>query len=196
MEGLEKSVKKATDAMSSLEKDKEAAIRSSRAILRLSKKSIHAIHSREDPSSSLDEMRATMDALLESCHDPAVLMCGPVQDCMCEYAEAAILHAAVSGAHIPGHEELRLTPSAWILGLCDCEGELRRMVTSCLMDGDMGSAKIAFQKMEEVHVQVMSFDVPDAIAPVRRKQDVARGVMDKTRSEMLYATISRRRTSN
>ena len=70
------------------------------------------------------------------------------------------------------------------------------MVTSCLLDGDMGSAKEMFRKMEEVHVQVMSFDVPDAMAPVRRKQDVARGVMDKTRSEMLYATLSRRRAAN
>ena len=196
MEGLEESVKKAADAMSSLEKDKEAAIRSSRAVLRLSKRSIHAIHSGEDPSSSLGEMSAALDALLESCNDPAVLMCGPVQDCMCEYAEAAILHAAVSGARIPGHEDLRLTPSAWILGLCDCEGELRRMVTSCLMDGDVGSAKKMFQMMEKVHGQVMSFDVPDAMAPVRRKQDVARGVMDKTRSDMLYATLSRRRATN
>lgn len=141
----------------------------------------------------MDEMRSAVESLLESCRDPAVLMCGPVQDCMCEYAEAAILHAVIIGAPVPGHAGLRLTPSAWILGLCDCEGEMRRMIISSLMDGDIGAAKSMFRKMEEVHRQVMSFDVPDAMAPVRRKQDVARGIMDKTRSDMLYATLSRRR---
>ena len=61
-----------------------------------------------------------------------------------------------------------------------------------LMDGDLDGARSVFSRMESIHEQVMLLDVPDAIAPVRRKQDIARGVMDKTRSDMTTASIMHR----
>ncbi len=192
MDSLSRSVEKASEAMSSLEADKEEAVRRSRQILRLSKKAIHAMHMKEDPSADMEEMRSAMETLLDVCGNPAILMCGPVQDCMCEYCEAVILHALTSDSPIPDYGSLGVTPSAWLLGLCDCEGEMRRMVMSGLMDGDMESAERLFSIMEGMHAMVMSLDVPDAMAPIRRKQDAARGIMDRTRSDMLNAKLSRR----
>ena len=189
---LSQQVEKAAEAMSSLEADKEEAVRRSRSILRLSKKAIHAMHVGEDPAADLKEMDSAMESLLNVCGNPAILMCGPVQDCMCEYCEAVILRALVSDSPIPDHESLGVTPSAWLLGLCDCEGEMRRMVMSGLMYDDMESARRLFSVMERLHAAVMSLDVPDAMAPIRRKQDAARGIMDKTRSDMLNAKLSGR----
>ncbi|MBR7005743.1 MAG: hypothetical protein IKH98_02330 [Candidatus Methanomethylophilaceae archaeon] len=192
MDSLNRSVAKAAEAMASLEADKEEAVRRSRQIIRLSKKAIHGMHVGEDPSADMKEMRSAVETLLDVCRNPAILACGLVQDCMCEYCEALILHALVSDSPIPDYEDLGVTPSAWLLGLCDCEGEMRRMVMSGLMNGDMKSAERLFSVMEGMHAMVMSLDIPDAMAPVRRKQDAARGIMDKTRSDMLNAKLSGR----
>lgn len=43
--------------------------------------------------------------------------------------------------------------------------------------------------MEELSDAIMIFDVPDAIVPLRRKQDISRGVMEKTRSDMMMAKL-------
>ena len=61
-----------------------------------------------------------------------------------------------------------------------------------LMDGDLEGARDVFSELESIHEQVMLLDVPDAVAPVRRKQDIARGIMDKTRSDMTTASIMHR----
>jgi len=42
--------------------------------------------------------------------------------------------------------------------------------------------------MEEIYDQLMRFDHPSAIVPIRRKQDVARTLIEKTRGEIAVAT--------
>ena len=184
---------KATEALASIESRREEAIKLSRTIIRLSKSAIHAMHTGGDPSGDIDAMREKMDVLLTAAEDPFILSSGPVQDCMCEYSEAVILRSIVMEAPVPNHVSLRISPSSWILGACDCEGELRRMVMSKLMDGDLEGARHLFSLMEDVHEQIMQLDVADPVAPVRRKQDIARGIMDRTRSDMLNAVLSSRR---
>lgn len=183
----------ATEALASIESGREEAIKLSRTIIRLSKSAIHAMHTGGDPSGDIDAMREKMDALLTAAEDPFILSSGPVQDCMCEYSEAVILRSIVMEAPVPNHVALRISPSSWILGACDCEGELRRMVMSKLMDGDLEGARHLFSLMEDVHEQIMQLDVADPVAPVRRKQDIARGIMDRTRSDMLNAVLSSRK---
>ena len=184
---------KATEALASIESGREEAIKLSRTIIRLSKSAIHAMHTGGDPSGDIDAMREKMDVLLTAAEDPFILSSGPVQDCMCEYSEAVILRSIVMEAPVPNHVSLRISPSSWILGACDCEGELRRMVMSKLMDGDLEGARHLFSLMEDVHEQIMQLDVADPVAPVRRKQDIARGIMDRTRSDMLNAVLSSRK---
>lgn len=59
------------------------------------------------------------------------------------------------------------------------------------MDGDMEGARRFFGIMEEISGEIMMLDVPDAVAPVRRKQDIVRGIMDRTRSDMTTASMMR-----
>ena len=53
----------------------------------------------------------------------------------------------------------------------------------------MDDARVLFERMEAVGDNVLGFDVPDAIAPIRRKQDVARSIIEKTRSDITNAVI-------
>ena len=188
MEGFADDVRRAADALERTERERDRAITESRRIIRLSKRTIHAIHAGEDPSDAASELQYAMDGLMSSV-DPDVLHTQVIADAAMEFAEAMILKGIVQEGRVPSAEELGIQPSSWVLGLGDSIGELRRLVTSCLMDGDMEGANRHFSVMEEISGEFMQLDVPDAVAPVRRKQDIARGIVDRTRSDMTIASI-------
>lgn len=188
MEGIEENVRSAAEIFERMEREREAALECSRRTIRLSKRVIHAIHVGDDRSEPLSQLDAAVSEML-SIGTPEVRMSQMVQDALMEYAEARILDAVVFGDRVPSPDDLGIGAAAWVLGLADCIGELRRIVTSRLMEGDMRSAAKHFAAMEEISGQLMLLDVPDAIAPVRRKQDIARGIMDRTRSDMTMASI-------
>ena len=188
MEGIAENVRSAAEEFDRIERDRELAVARSRRVIRLSKRVIHAVHVGDDRGGYLEEMRVALEELM-SAETPEALVSAVVQDAMMEYAEASILESIVSEGRIPSGSDLGVTASAWVLGLGDCVGELRRIVTARLMDGDMEGARRFFSVMEEVSGEFMQLDVPDAIAPVRRKQDIVRGIMDRTRSDMTTASV-------
>ena len=188
MEGIAEIIRSAAEEFDRIERDRELAVARSRRVIRLSKRVIHAVHVGDDRIGYLEEMRRALEELL-SAETPEVLVSAVVQDAMMEYAEASILESIVYEGRIPSGSDLGVTASAWVLGLGDCVGELRRIVTARLMDGDMEGARLFFSVMEEVSGEFMQLDVPDAIAPVRRKQDIVRGIMDRTRSDMTTASV-------
>ena len=186
MDGLADMVRSAAEDLARIENERDTAMAVSRRVIRLSKRVIHSIHVGDDAST--DEMRASVEELL-STDAPEVRLSQMVQDALMEYAEAAILRSLVIDGRIPSPTELGIPSAAWVLGLCDCVGELRRIVTSHLMEGDMDGARRYFSMMEDISGEIMLLDVPDAVAPVRRKQDIARGIMDRTRSDMTTAAV-------
>ena len=188
MEGIAENVRSAAEEFDRIERDRELAVARSRRVIRLSKRVIHAVHVGDDRGGYREEMRVALEELM-SAETPEALVSAVVQDAMMEYAEASILESIVSEGRIPSGSDLGVTASAWVLGLGDCVGELRRIVTARLMDGDMEGARRFFSVMEEVSGEFMQLDVPDAIAPVRRKQDIVRGIMDRTRSDMTTASV-------
>lgn len=134
-------------------------------------------------------MRHHMNEMNRHCTRPEIAMQGPVLDSMSEFAEAEILLALTSGTEVPDFRQMGITASSWILGLCDCLGELRRIVLANLADGDLDEARRYFDIMKEVYDEICTIDVPDSIAVVRRKQDISRGLIDKTLSELTLASI-------
>jgi translin len=72
---------------------------------------------------------------------------------------------------------------------------MRRALLDMLMEGDTERAGALFSEMEEICGEIMLFDVPDAILPIRRKQDVARGLKETTRTDLANAVVMARVTS-
>lgn len=188
MEGIAENVRAVAESFDRIERDRDLAMTCSRRVIRLSKRVIHAIHTGEDHGDAMEEMESALDELLTA-ETPEVLLSAVTQDAMMEYAEAVILESMVAGMRVPSESDLGISASAWVMGLADCVGELRRIVTARLMEGDLQEARHYYGIMEEVCEELMLLDVPDAIAPVRRKQDIARGIMDRTRSDMTTASI-------
>ena len=186
MNGLRESAESAAAALSEAEKKRDLTIAESRIIIRLSKNVIHAIHVGSDHTDTSKEMNDRMAKLVSSLNgDP--LMLTSAADAMMEFAEAEILDDVVSSRPIRDYSRMGITPQSWVMGLADSIGEIRRVIVTCLMSGDTERAKALFGSMEKITEELMLFDVPDGVVQLRRKQDVARGIMEKTRSDMLSA---------
>jgi Predicted RNA-binding protein of the translin family len=172
MEGLKNTVSEAADILSGIEKTREKAIRDSRDVIRLTKKIIHSIHVGDTDVKSLKELMKDL-----------------MQDAMAEYAETAILYSVVEHTPVPSFSDLRISPQSWILGLADSLGEMRRLLLTMLLDSRITDARSLYSEMDEVYDAIITFDIPDAIVPIRRKQDIARGIMDRTRADITTAVL-------
>jgi len=190
MDDIRSIVASVSERMDELERKREGSIAASRSIIRLTKRAIHSIHTGDEHERLLNDAVSEYRSLLTEIRtEPEILFSGPVSDAMMELAEACILSSIVLGKEVPSYDPLGITPQSWAMGLADCLGEMRRMLLARLMCNDLDLAKSIFDRMESVCDQVLSFDVPDAILPIRRKQDIARSVMERTRTDIANAMI-------
>ncbi|MDD1768658.1 MAG: hypothetical protein LUQ55_01590 [Methanomassiliicoccales archaeon] len=176
------------------EKDtvREIAIKSSRAVNRLSSGIVHAIHRREEVgdlySEALDEVHR-LRSLLDDY--PDIWSSGLVGDALAEMAEASILMSVADGRDLPDPDELNIPMGAYLMGFADSIGELRRFSLEALRSGDIDAATEYLEMMEDMFMVLMRFDYPDALVAIRRKQDIARSVLEKTRGEVAVAVNSK-----
>ena len=190
MNGSCNAVKDAAKRLSELEKKRTQAMESSRIITRKTKNMIHAIHVGDDCTGIANDIRSDVDRMISELKDePSILNLALVQDALGEYAEAFIFSSVVEGKGVPSFDSLGITPQAWVMGLADSVGEMRRMILAYLIDGRIDDARRLFEDMESIGDDVLGFDVPDAIVPLRRKQDVARSIIEKTRSDITNAVM-------
>lgn len=188
MDGFSDEVRSAADELGRIEADRDLALARSRKVIRLSKRVIHGIHTGSAVEDDVAGLEAAMAELM-SVEALEVRGSSLVQDAAMEYAEAMLLLSLVTSGRVPSHSDLGISAAAWVLGLADCVGELRRILTRDLMDGEVDSARATLEIMEDISGELMLLDVPDAVAPVRRKQDIVRGIMDRTRSDMTIASM-------
>ncbi len=177
------------------EKDtvREIAIKSARAIIRLSGHSIRGMHKGQDVSSLIGEAMEEEERLRSLLQEhQEIWNSGIVQDALQELAEAAIVRSIVRGDDMPTPEELDLPPTTYLMGFADAIGELRRFSLEALRQGRMEDAEAHLDLMEDMFLVIMRFDYPDAIVSIRRKQDVARSILEKTRGDVAVAVSSAR----
>lgn len=188
MQNLERIAQSIQDSLEEKDTVREIAIKSSRAIIRMSSGVVHGMHKGIDGQDALadaiDEahkLRSVLSEHVELWHS------GIVQDALMEVAEAAILSAIVRGEELPEPEHLGMPGTAYLMGMADTIGELRRFSLESLRRGDTPSAERFLDIMEELFLVMMRFDYPDAIVSIRRKQDIARSVLEKTRGDVSLA---------
>lgn len=172
------------------EKDqvREVAIKSSRAIIRLSGTIVHAIHKGEDVKPMLHEALDETHRLKSLLDDyPDIWESGLVGDALQEVSEATILFYLVTDDTFPDPDELGIPGNAYIMGLADAVGELRRFSLEKLREGKIEEAEKYLDLMRKIFLVIMRFDFPDALVPIRRKQDVARSLLEKTRGDVALA---------
>ena len=175
------------------EKDevRELAIKSSRTIARLAGGAIQRMHRAEDVAGLLTETHEEvmkLRSVLEG--HPDMAHAGFVENAMQEACECFLVRAILESDVLPSPKELGVTDNAYLLGLGDVVGELRRFAMEHLRRGDVRIASTYLDKMERIFDALMRFDYPTALIALKRKQDVARGLIEKTRGEVAVASRS------
>lgn len=185
IESLREVVGEIDDKLDDKDTVRELVMKSSRAIRRISKNVIQDIHRGENCKGKLQEALEEVTKIKSIVDDhPELYHAGFLRNGFQELAEAHILLAISEGEEPKSPEELEITPSSYVLGLADVVGELRRMVLDQLSEGNVEKARELHEKMEEIKNMIMDFDYPNAILPIRNKQDIARNLVEKTRGDI------------
>jgi translin len=175
---------------------REVALRSARQAVRSCANAIRAAHRAELSRAGqlLAEARELL-AMAEStlAAHPDVYYAGVLQDAQKEYAEALATRALVAGDPVPPPEDVGVGDAPYLNGLAETVGELRRHLLDVLRAGDVARATALFAAMEEIHALLADVDYPDAITGnLRRSTDVARSIIERTRSDLTLTVIQLR----
>ena len=104
-------------------------------------------------------------------------------------AGAWLIHAALAQHRsLPLPEELSISYAAYLNGLAEAVGELRRYVLDQLRHGNYDDCETFLRYMDDIYALLISVDFPDAITGgLRRTTDAARGILEKTRGDLTSA---------
>lgn len=177
---------------------REKALAASRSIIRMSANAIRAVHRGEfaEAAAKLDEARAVRDeAVAALAGHGDVYHAGFLHDAQKEYAEARSTLALLSGQPLPSPEELGVEYPAYLNGIAEAVGELRRSLMDRLRGGDSTGCEELLEAMDDIYSVLVTIDFPDAMTGgLRRTTDQTRGILEKTRGDLTMAIALRRAT--
>jgi len=105
-----------------------------------------------------------------------------------ELAEAANLLSLMEHGTFTPPGEYNIPSRAYLNGLADTVGELRRASLDLLRHDDVQKAETFLGFMEEILEELQTFDYPNALVPdLRRKCDVGRSLVERTRGDLTRA---------
>lgn len=188
LDGILDGVREAVDAANAA---REHALTLSREIIRLSANSIRATHREEfEQAHSLQaEARDRNLRLREALRDhPSIYWTGYVQDAQKEFAEACLTLALICDETPPSPADLQVESAAYLNGLGEAAGELRRHFLDRLRRGQVRRAEHVLSLMDDVYNGLVTFDYPDALtAGLRRTCDMIRGVLERSWGDLTAA---------
>ncbi len=124
---------------------------------------------------------------------PDLYHAGYTQDALKEYAEAHLTLALINNQPLPAPEDLGVDPVAYIKGLAEAAGELRRRCLDVLRHNNAAEADRLLDCMDEIYAVLVTMDYPDAITGgLRRLTDVLRSLMERTRGDLTMSLRQQR----
>ncbi|HNY83226.1 MAG TPA: haloacid dehalogenase [Anaerolineaceae bacterium] len=170
---------------------RDQALSKARELTRHASLSIRAVH-REDHAEAdleLDTCKRLAEELKTSlAPHPDLYFAGYTQDALKEHVEAHLTVALIRGNQLPTPEDLGAEPAAYLNGLTETLGELRRRCLDLLRPGYSAEVERLLAAMDDVFTQLVTMDYPDAITDgLRRRTDLARGIIERTRADITVA---------
>jgi translin len=191
MQGLDAIEEKIRKAFVAKNAARDAALGKSRELIRHCSLSIRATHRGEfDEAKRL--LGVAREAASEMKQDVAgygdLYFTGYVQDALKEFAEASIVHSLITGQPIPDPDELGVDYAAYLNGLGEAAGELRRYTLDIIRHDQLARSEQTLQAMEDIYSLCVTMDFPDALTGgLRRTTDMVRGVLERTRGDLTMA---------
>ena len=167
---------------------RDSAVGRSRTLIRHCSLSIRASH-RQERDEALKQLEAAREIVVAIRADlagyPDLYHAGYTQDALKEYAEASIVFALFAGDVLPEPEALGVEYAAYLNGLGEAAGELRRRVLDIIRHNHGDEAERLLEAMDEIYLLLVTMDYPDAITGgLRRTTDLVRGVTERTRGDL------------
>jgi translin len=195
MKNLDGIIEKIENHIGEKEKIREDALKNSRDIIICCRRGIQQLHreQKEEAKNYIAQASAKLAQLSEITKDhPDIFHAGFVENAAQEFVEISCLYRIMNGEDLPDPDAIQTTYSSYLLGLCDVVGELRRAALDFMLEGASEKANEYLHYMDQIYDAIMSFDYPSALVPIKKKQDMVRSLIEKTRGELVVSSCERR----
>jgi translin len=175
---------------------REQALALTREVIRLSANAIRAVHRHDFAAAEqlLAKARSNLENTREALKDHQdIFHAGFVHDAQKEFAEAHSTLALVAGRPLPTPQELGVMGPAYLNGIGETVGELRRHLLDSLRAGDITHCEECLTAMGDIYDILLTMDYPEAVTSgLRRTADAMRGILERTRGDFTMAFTQRR----
>lgn len=173
---------------------RDQLVKASRDIIKMSKDVVINVH-RENfklAEEILREMSIRVSEFTKLARKYDVLYTsGIVRDTLGEYVEAFLYFSLMRDGKFRLPLDKDIPPQAYILGILDVMGELRRKLLDYLRSFKIHEAEQLIEYMEVIYEDLCLLNLQDAIIPgYRRKCDIARQILEKSKSDLIYVKCS------
>ena len=189
MDNLEQIAHKIRLFFTAKDNAREATLNLTREIIRYSANAIRAIHRQEEDEASKlttlasESLQKLIQTVTESHND--LLFMGFVHDAQKEFAEASITLSVIMGKPLPDPDKLGISYAAFLNGLGEAVGELRRYILDNIRKGNLSRSEEVLSIMDDIYNTLITMDYPDAITHgLRRTTDSVRGILERTRGDL------------
>jgi translin len=184
-ENVQNSLNSLSSQMKELEQRREALIKETREVISLCSKAIILLHGDKvkDSETLLNSASASIKKLKDYVICDLDRYLWPAEQ---EYVEACVLKEIVERkSFLSGHDELNVSLNAYVTGLLDCTGEIKRMIYDNLRKNNHGYSLSLFEIMQSIYNLVYPFSFYDNLIPgIRKKLDVSKRMMEDVRITM------------
>ena len=195
-EDLSRIAAEAIEALTRRHQAREQALAVSREVIRFSANAIRAVH-----RGDFDDARQLIDRagerLQETRHirdeNPEIYYAGFLSDARKEYTEANVTLAVISRSEIPDPGAIDVDAPAYLNGMAEVIGELRRYILDALRRDSFDHVEEFMDVMDEIYGILVTIDFPEGVTGgLRRSTDAMRGVLERTRGDLTISLQQRR----
>jgi translin len=171
----------------SYDKAREQLQTLTRSVTRLCSWAIIQVHrgNLTQASKTLSEAKESLDELqgLLTAHSELPQF-GQVLVAFQEYAEAKLLFTLKKTGKVATLKDVGVSSTAYLLGMLDFVGEMRRMILDTLRRSNAEEAQKLLGTMESIYEDLMSLDRTQILPNFRHKLDAARRILETTRGDV------------
>lgn len=180
-EKIKISLKSINDELHSTENRREQLIKESRDVIILCSQSIISLHQGHIQESQL-KLDKAKDLYLSLKTLAQVDLLRYLSMSEQELVESSILMSIVKNETLPGLDEIGVSSQAYLFGILDCIGEIKRMVYDMVRLGRYEQAESLFRIMQEIYSYIYPFSIYDNIVSgIRKKLDICKILIENTR---------------
>ena len=180
-EKIKISLKSINDELQLIENRREQLIKESRDIIILCSQSIISLHQGhiQESQLKLDKAKDLYSSLKTLAQTDLLRYLSMSEQ---ELVECSLLMSIVKNEALPGLDEIGVSSQAYLFGILDCIGEIKRMVYDMVRLDRYDQAEYLFTVMQEIYSEIYPFSIYDNIVSgIRKKLDICKILIENTR---------------